>query len=1401
MDQLIEHAIKLASQPAVPLHLPIKNRIAYVVSHGRSYASNGYAIRTQGVAKALNEHGFDTLCFIRPGRPWELGVEKGSIDPDVVVDGVRYIHGRWPQDKQPSNEQQHFEQSVQHFVELFRIYRPKAVLAASNYIVGLPAWVAATKLGLPFYNEVRGFWELSRDAREPGYANTLAFMAEAERDTFVAKQALKVFTLNQPMVDELVKRGVDLHKIAIVSNGLSKQPIVKPADPILKAKLGIKSDEKIIGYIGSFNTYEGLDTLLEACEQLVHKGERIKLLLVGDDQLATQVDGNKKSLTDKSWLIKVGRVSHDKVVDYYALIDTAVLPRKKLTVCELVPPMKAAEILAYGKRLVVSNVPALVEYAEKNKNIVTFEAGRVDSLAANLLKVLSMPEPKVAVSVPMQAHTEPMVEALKGGAAENKPSAQSSASSSLKIYTCQPSLSVQKDTKDESPSEKIEDISISKGKHFEIRESVTAGEEYTLSLKCLANVASPKGGVADITFFDKDGNELLKPYQGMAKSKVFGSYFYVEVQEPVGATPKAYTFVAPDGAVQVSVKLVAFGVKPNMTLVGDYRLVSTKKLITESSEGSKYIESFRQILAEAEAIPDSNGSEYFTKHDYRVGVIGDVYMYNFYKDTFTTVHYLSPTNYHEILTQGLDIVIYTTCWKGINNEEWRGVKFRETPQKALDAILSYAKDNNIKTVFQTIEDPSNFDYFLEVAEKFEYILTTDTDCIDRYKEKLGHDQVFFGEYGVNPQLNNPIGCRRNTRNAAFFAGSYPKRYKERCEDMETIFDSIVDSGGELLIADRNFGADSQDLVYPARFRSSVLPPVQHEVLQKLHKLFRYNLNFNSIKQSPTMCAMRVYELQAQGNGFISNYANSVFNNFPGIRIVPFKQDMSFDFGRDETWEEYRLNISNIREVLNSKTSYQIVSTLLENIGLKVKTKKDTTIAVICAEKTDQVKHSFEAQAYPHKILLEESALKNWAQIKQKYNIGYFCWFSEGNSYEKYYLNDLLNGFKYTNCRYITKNAYFNSNGNYVDGKEHEYTSECSSKALSLFSARDLEPEQLSAYRVDQSFVFENGYSIDPFEINFVRYMQCHTPQVIDYKLSVIVPVYNNGRFLISKCIPSLQRNKLWPDMEVLLVDDGSTNKETLATLEYLKNIYPNVRVKFNHDGGSGSASRPRNQGIELASAPLITFLDPDNEIAPGAYDLLIELYREANQSSAESVEFISGFHVKVAEDVKTIGKHTPNRLSIIKDFKKGYFERGRFPVIATQSAVISKAFLNNHQIRFVERSAGQDTLFGWELIAKSKRGGFNNSAYIIYYADRSDSITNKVDESYFRKKLILEKVQKEFLEENGLLHSFMENRFDQFMKDWYLKKLEHVGEDNLDRCKEILSDICNIYNKELNDYI
>lgn len=810
------------------------------------------------------------------------------------------------------------------------------------------------------------------------------------------------------------------------------------------------------------------------------------------------------------------------------------------------------------------------------------------------------------------------------------------------------------------------------------------------------------------------------------------------------------------------------------------------------------------LLELSRSLPVSNGCRYYKKIPLRVGIITDIYMFNYYKDVFEDVCYLSPDNYKGLfMSLSFDIVLYITCWKGIENEEWRGIKFREKPKQALDAILEYARRGGAKVVFQSIEDPSNYEYFLPIAKKFDYIFTSDNDTIDRYKADCGHDRVFYGEYGVNPWLNNPIGCRRHILNAAFFAGSWALRYKERCEDMETIFDSILSSGGQLVIADRNHGTESEDLRYPERFRGSIMPTVEHGLLQSMHKLFRYNLNFNSIKNSPTMCAMRVYEMQAMGVGIFSNYARSVFNNFPEIRLLPWRADITAEFEPAEGFEEYRRNMALVRNVLNDRTAYDIALRMVKAIGFEDIAFHRSMVCVICEDGNAAVRANFERQRYDHRVLVKASDIatpEKWAAFAEGNNIAYFTWFTSEDEYEENYLNDLVNAFKYTNARYVTRAAWFDGAA-FHDGIQHDYTDKMGGKARTLFATEEFSPLEFIDRAPHEAVVnLPGGYAVDPFELNYRRFLERKKAdsEAKPLRLSIIVPVFNNGRFLKSKCIESLRRNRVWPQMEVLLVDDGSSDPETIQIVENLAREHGNVRTFFFDDGGSGSASRPRNKGIEMATAPLIAFLDPDNEISPCGYDTLLAIYEEAAAQREGGVDFVSGYHVKVEEQAKTIGKHASQRLMIVENLKERFLESGKFPVIPTQPAVIASHLFESGELRFVDKSVGQDTLFGWELLCQAKSGAFTDAAYLIYYAQRAGSIVNAVDAIYFEKKRILEQAQIAMLTRHGLMDAYLKHHYERFMRDWYLSKLESVQDEvERERCAAIISEIARMYGREM----
>jgi len=813
----------------------------------------------------------------------------------------------------------------------------------------------------------------------------------------------------------------------------------------------------------------------------------------------------------------------------------------------------------------------------------------------------------------------------------------------------------------------------------------------------------------------------------------------------------------------------------------------------ENYKKSNAYKTNQRLIKESKLINNSNGIYYYNKLSYNIAIISDVYMYNFYKDTFRNVYYLSPENYQEVMNKKVDFVFYITSWKGINNQEWQGIKYREKPKNALDNIIKISQEKQIKLVFQTIEDPSNYEYFLPIAKKFDYIFTSDVDMIDKYKNDLNHNNVFYGEYGFNPLVNNPIDSFKYILEDTFFAGSYTTRYKERCQDNNIIMNSVLQCNNDLIIADRNYNSGNKELEYPSKYMFNLIPAFSdHITLQKIHKLFKYNINLNSIKQSPTMCAMRVYELQAQGSLIISNYAKSVYNKFPNIQILSSEEHFD-NYTKDQILINKYKN-ENIRMVMTNKTSFDILNSFMHKITHENKLTKKNKIIVLYRNKLDKnIQICFNNQSYEDKILLSE---EEYFKYLDKYHslYEYITWFNADNEYEKYYLEDLVNSFKYTDCSYVTKNSYFTQE-KYLKDIEHEYTKYFNSIDRTLFRIDRLDTK-IYNLNYNASFSLNNGYSADPYNCNYLRYMENNKVKVSNYLLTVIVPVYNNGLYLKYKCLTSLQRNVVFEKIEVLLVNDNSTEQDTIDICNDMVREYSNVRL-INLEQSSGSASRPRNIGIKNASAELITFLDPDNEISSGGYDNLLKLWDELSKSNKE-LTFISGYNLKITDKVNSVAKHTNEEYSVVKDIKDRYFNRGVFPTIATQAAIIKKSFLIDKNITFVEKSAGQDTLFGWEILLKSDSVVFTNKAHLIYYAQREDSITNKVDESYFDKKIILEEAQIKLLKKFDLLDIYKEYHFDNFFKNWYLKKLNLIlDKKQKDAASIKLKTICDMYGKTI----
>lgn len=784
-------------------------------------------------------------------------------------------------------------------------------------------------------------------------------------------------------------------------------------------------------------------------------------------------------------------------------------------------------------------------------------------------------------------------------------------------------------------------------------------------------------------------------------------------------------------------------------------------------------ENFANLI---EKISESNGSSYYKKADLTIGIITDEFMYNYYKDS---AHFLAigHDNYKELVDNaGLDLLMYVSCWRGMYNNDWYGDELHgEIP-----GVIRYANDRNITTIFQTIEDPTNYERYLPIAKECDYIFTTDKDCIPKYKVDTGNSNVFLLEYGVNPAFHNPIGMRKKyeesmqskyDRSSVFFAGSWMDRYKNRCRDITLIFNGVLDSGTNLVVADRNVEVKLPGYKFPKRFRPFVIPAIDHTALQKVHKLFDFNVNINTVQDSSTMCAMRVYELQALGCLMLSNYSLAVSEIFPGLFMINNREEVGEILKKYSEIDLYQMQVENLRDVMTDKTVFDRLNYIFEKCGVNYVFPEQSVI-VLCEEKTEHICYMFEQQKYDKKTLMTMEQYRFSGTSD-----GFIACFRDDYEYDEYYLTDMLNAFKYCDVDYVTKDATcIGAEYDFIEGKADIYVSVFKSTCFS----------HISEFYDDK--VQGKGFRLDPFGVNESRRLTGDRKEI-----AVIIPIYNNGRYLQGRCFRSLLRSSVFDKMQIYLIDDGSDDEETLAVIRKLENRYDNVTTYFFDQGGSGSAARPRNKGIEISKEPYVTYLDPDNEAISDGY---AKLYEKIQQTDVD-MAFGAIFMRATSEKLMRIGYLFQDRL--IKN-PRDLLIAENFRSQSIQACMIKRSLITEHSLQNPEGAFGEDTFFFHELMLNAQYVYYLNEPIHMYYAQRLNSSINDVGSSFFQKSFILEKYQRAQLEKYELVEEYIERKLDYFTINWYIEKLSDCRPDERESCIDVIDQIVKLYGKTIQDY-
>lgn len=378
----------------LPLAANPSPRIAYCLHDAPPQSWGGYAVRSHGLARALKAEGAEIVALARPRME-----RPGSLVGDFEVDGIDYrFSTRFGRRGRP---EAYLADSVGYYAEQFREHGIGLVQAASNYHTALPAGLAAHALGLPFVYEVRSFWNITREARDPGALDT----PEAVRDRLFERTACAladhIVTLTPAMTEELRMRGVEPERIGIVPNCVDTKAVMpRPRDAATAARYGIAEGDIVIGYVGAILGYEGLPLLVEAASAAMRDNPRAKLLIVGADMSKAGSPGTVEyDIANAIERYGIGkratlapRVPHDEVANVYSVMDILAYPRLGHRVCELVSPLKPLEAMAMGKAVIASDVGGMRDMAIDGRTALVFPNGDAQALAAALEMLVANPD-------------------------------------------------------------------------------------------------------------------------------------------------------------------------------------------------------------------------------------------------------------------------------------------------------------------------------------------------------------------------------------------------------------------------------------------------------------------------------------------------------------------------------------------------------------------------------------------------------------------------------------------------------------------------------------------------------------------------------------------------------------------------------------------------------------------------------------------------------------------------------------------------------------------------------------------------------------------------------------------------------------------------------------------------
>jgi PEP-CTERM/exosortase A-associated glycosyltransferase len=364
-------------------------RILHVLDHSVPLHS-GYAFRTLSILREQQALGWTPVPL--------TGIKQGGADEleETVGDFVfrRTPPPRGPLGRVPIvSELDGIGRLARRIRSVAARERFDVIHAHSPVLDAMAAYRAARALRLPVVYEVRALWEDAAVDHGTQRAGDWRYRLTRALEGQAVRQAAAVTVICEGLRRELARRGVSESKITVIPNGVDTGGFRPggPRDETLAAELGLRGS-RLLGFIGSFYAYEGIDLLLQALPLILADEPTARLLLAGGGPEDRVLREQARALGIADRVTFLGRVAHQDVARYYDLIDLMVYPRRSTRTTEMVTPLKPLEAMAQGRLVLASDVGGHRELIRDGETGILFRAGDPKALADAAVSLLRDPE-------------------------------------------------------------------------------------------------------------------------------------------------------------------------------------------------------------------------------------------------------------------------------------------------------------------------------------------------------------------------------------------------------------------------------------------------------------------------------------------------------------------------------------------------------------------------------------------------------------------------------------------------------------------------------------------------------------------------------------------------------------------------------------------------------------------------------------------------------------------------------------------------------------------------------------------------------------------------------------------------------------------------------------------------